>query len=96
VGGIAPWLLVPMILTWLLAAVLFGYVGLASMLAACAAAVAIAASSLTPRMPLLGFGGMTALLIVFTHRGNITRMRCGTEPHAQRLWLLGARRGGVT
>jgi acyl phosphate:glycerol-3-phosphate acyltransferase len=96
VGGIAPWLLVPMILTWLLAAVLFGYVGLASMLAACAAAVAIAASTLTPRIPLLGFGGVSALLIVFTHRGNIVRMRCGTEPRAQRLWLLGARRGGVT
>ena len=96
VGGIAPWLLLPVLLTWLLAAVLFGYVGLASMLAACAAAVAIAMSSLTPRAPLLTFGVVTALLIFFTHRVNIARMRCGTEPRAQRLWLLGARRGGVT
>ncbi len=96
VGGIAPWLLVPVLLTWLLTAVLFGYVGLASMLAACAAALTIAMSSLTPRAPLLTFGIVTALLIVFTHRVNIARMRCGTEPRAQRLWLLGARRGGVT
>ncbi len=95
VGGIAPWLLVPVLLTWLLAAVLLGYVGLASMLAACAAAVAIAMSTLTPRVPLLTFGVVAALLIVFTHRGNIARMRCGTEPRAQRLWLLGARRGAA-
>lgn len=95
VGGIAPWLLVPVLLSWLLAAVLFGYVGLASMLAACAAAVAIGVSTLTPRVPLLTFGVVTALLIVFTHRGNIARMRCGTEPRAQRLWLLGARRGAA-
>jgi glycerol-3-phosphate acyltransferase PlsY len=95
VGGIAPWLLVPVLLTWLLAAVLFGYVGLASMLAACAAALAIPMSSLTPRVPLLTFGIVTALLIVFTHRLNIARMRRGTEPRAQRLWLLGARRGAA-
>jgi acyl phosphate:glycerol-3-phosphate acyltransferase len=92
IGGIAPWLLVPVLLTWFLAAVLFGYVGLASMLAACAGAVAIAMSTLSPRSPLLAFGVATALLILFTHRGNLARMRCGTEPRAQRLWL-GARLG---
>jgi glycerol-3-phosphate acyltransferase PlsY len=97
VGGIAPWLLLPVLLTWLLAAVLFGYVGLASMLAACAAAVAIALSALTPRVPLLTFGAVTALLIVFTHRGNLARMRAGCEPRAMRLWLLGAGgRGDLT
>lgn len=93
-AGIAPWLLLPMLLTWLLAAVLFGYVGLASMLAACALGVAIAASALTPRVPLASFGIVSAVLIAFTHRANIARMRAGCEPRAMRLWLLGARGGG--
>jgi glycerol-3-phosphate acyltransferase PlsY len=93
-AGIAPWLLLPMLLTWLLAAVLFGYVGLASMLAACALGVAIAVSALTPRVPLVSFGIVSAALIAFTHRANIARMRAGCEPRAMRLWLLGAGGGG--
>jgi glycerol-3-phosphate acyltransferase PlsY len=93
-AGIAPWLLLPMLLTWLLAAVLFGYVGLASMLAACALGVAIAAGALAPRVPLVSFGIVSAVLIAFTHRANIARMRAGCEPRAMRLWLLGARGGG--
>jgi glycerol-3-phosphate acyltransferase PlsY len=41
------------------------------------------------------FGVMSALLIAFTHRSNISRMLAGTEPRARRLWLLGSRRGGA-
>ena len=95
VSGIAVWLLVPMLLTWILAAVLFGFVGLASILAACALGVAIAASPLSPRVPLVSFGIVSALLIAFTHRTNIARMRAGCEPRARRLWLLGVRRGAA-
>jgi acyl phosphate:glycerol-3-phosphate acyltransferase len=40
-------------------------------------------------LPLLTFGVVSALLILFTHRSNIARMRAGTEPRARRLWLLG-------
>ena len=91
--GISPWLLVPMILTWLAAVILFGFVGLGSMLASLALAVSIAVSHLTPRVPLLTFGILAALLVVFTHRANIARMRAGTESRSRRLWLLGSRRG---
>ena len=91
--GISPWLLVPMILTWLAAVILFGFVGLGSMLACLALAVSIAVSHLTPRVPLLTFGILAALLVVFTHRANIARMRAGTESRSRRLWLLGSRRG---
>jgi acyl phosphate:glycerol-3-phosphate acyltransferase len=91
--GISPWLLVPMILTWLAAVILFGFVGLGSMLASLALAVSIALSHLTPRVPLLTFGILAALLVVFTHRANIARMRAGTESRSRRLWLLGSRRG---
>jgi glycerol-3-phosphate acyltransferase PlsY len=97
VAGIAPWLLVPMLMTWLLAAVLLGYVSLASMLAACALAVAIAVTALAPRVPLVTFGTASAALIAYTHRANIARLRAGCEPRAMRLWLLGAGgRGNLT
>jgi len=88
--GIHPWLLLPMVLTWLAAVMLFGFVGLASMLSAFALAVAIALSVGSPRAPLLTFGVLVALLIVFTHRSNIARMRAGTESRARRLWLFGS------
>ena len=93
--GLDSWLLLPMLVTWLLAVILFGFVGLASMLGAAALAVTAALGAWEPRGPLLAFGIVTALLIAFTHRSNIARMRAGTEPRARRLWLLGLRRGGV-
>jgi acyl phosphate:glycerol-3-phosphate acyltransferase len=93
VSGISASLLLVLVPTWLVAVILFGYVGLASMLAAVAVAIAIAAGTLSPRVPLLAFGVVAALLILYTHRGNIERMRAGTESRAKRLWLLGIRRG---
>jgi glycerol-3-phosphate acyltransferase PlsY len=89
--GIHPWLLLPMVLTWLAAVMLFGFVGLASMLSAFALAIAIALSAGNPRAPLLTFGILIALLILFTHRANIARMSAGTESRARRLWLFGSR-----
>ena len=88
--GIHPWLLLPMVLTWLAAVMLFGFVGLASMLSAFALAVSIGLSAGSPRVPLLTFGVLVALLILFTHRSNIARMRAGTESRARRLWLFGS------
>jgi acyl phosphate:glycerol-3-phosphate acyltransferase len=91
--GINAWLLLPMLLTWLAAVIAFGYVGLASILAALALAVAVALKN--PPAPLLAFGILAALLILYTHRSNIVRMRQGTESRARRLWLFGTRRGSV-
>jgi glycerol-3-phosphate acyltransferase PlsY len=90
--GLDPWLLLPMLATWLVAVVLFGFVGLASMLGALALAAAGALGAWEPRGPLVTFGVVSAVLIAFTHRSNIARMRAGTEPRARRLWLFGLRR----
>ena len=90
--GLDPWLLLPMLATWLGAVILFGFVGLASMLGALALAVAGAVGAGEARVPLVTFGVLSALLIAFTHRSNIARMRAGTEPRARRLWLFGLRR----
>jgi glycerol-3-phosphate acyltransferase PlsY len=89
--GINAWLLLPMILTWLAAVIAFGYVGLASILAAVALAVALALTR--AGTPLVVFGILSALLILYTHRSNLARMHAGTESRARRLWLFGTRRG---
>jgi acyl phosphate:glycerol-3-phosphate acyltransferase len=88
--GISGTLLAVFLATFLLTVMLFGYVGLGSMLGAIAVAVAIAsgAAHAEPRAPLLLFALAAALLLLYTHRGNLARMRAGTESRARRLWLL--------
>ena len=88
--GINAWLLLPMVLAWLTVVIAFGYVGLASILGAVALAVAVALTH--GGTPLLAFGILSVLLILYTHRANLARMRAGTEPRARRLWLFGTRR----
>ena len=87
--GISGGLLAVFLLTWLAVVVLTGYVGLASITGTLGVAIAVAAGHFAPRGPLLSFAVLAALLIVYTHRGNIQRMRAGTESRARRLWLLG-------
>ncbi len=87
--AIDPLLLAAVIGTWLVVAVLFGYVSLASMLAAVALPLFAALSGREPAAPLVAFGMFVAALVVFTHRSNLARLFAGREPRAQRLWLLG-------
>jgi glycerol-3-phosphate acyltransferase PlsY len=56
-------------------------------------AVAIPLKTFGLHAPLVSFGIVAALLIIYMHRGNIARMLAGKEPRARRLWLLGIRRG---
>jgi acyl phosphate:glycerol-3-phosphate acyltransferase len=91
--GIDAGLALAMVLTWLAVVILSGFVGLASMAGAGAVAAAIAARNSSQRAPLLVFGIVAALLILYTHRANVGRMLAGTESRARRLWLFGLRRG---
>lgn len=88
--GVAPALVPGVFLAWLVVVMLSGYVGLATM-AAAFAFPAIAAFSAGSSAPLIGFGVAMALFVAYTHRGNIARMRAGTENRARRLWLFGRR-----
>lgn len=90
--GISGWLVAVFLATFLAAVMLLGYVGLGSMLATVAVAIALAAGQVAPRAPLLSFAIAAALLVIYTHRGNIARMRAGTESRARRLWLFGKSR----
>jgi glycerol-3-phosphate acyltransferase PlsY len=87
--GLDPLLLLPMLLTWFASVVLFGFVGLASMLAAASLPIYVPVAGTEPGLPLTTFGVIVTGLIVFTHRSNIKRMRAHTEPRARRLWLFG-------
>ena len=123
-----PLLLLPLLLTWLIAVMLFGYVGLASMIATVSIPVAalLGMSSFTwpfregspayfralesipgdpapfvvraqemfwPRdLQLLLFGCAAVVIVVFSHRSNIARMRSGTEPRVRKLWLFRGKR----
>ena len=81
-----PWLL----LAWLLVLVGTGYVGLASVIAvACLVPLALINNVDTAR---LLFASVAALLVMYTHRGNLQRLRAGSEPRFERVRLLRRRR----
>jgi glycerol-3-phosphate acyltransferase PlsY len=87
VAGMELRLLVPLLVSWFLVLVLWGYVSLATMLSA--AALVLAVCILEPdNVPLLSFCAAMTLFVVYTHRSNIARMRSGQESRVRRLWLF--------
>ncbi len=88
-AGIDLALLLPLFATWLGVVMISGFVGLASIVAACAIPVYLLMRDGVVLSPAMGFALACALLVIYTHRGNIRRMRAGTEPRARRLWLFG-------
>lgn len=86
--GIAPDAVLPLLLVWVVVVALTGFVGLGTMLAVAAFPAYLVIASDAPSTAYLTFGiGMIAF-VCYTHRGNIERMRAGTENRARRLWLL--------
>lgn len=86
--GLNPALLLPVIAVWLLTVMITGYVGLATMCASAALPVYVCLTESPPPAPLVTFTVGVALLVIFTHRGNVARMLRGNENRARRLWLL--------
>jgi glycerol-3-phosphate acyltransferase PlsY len=86
--GLKPVALVPVLIVWLLLVLLTGFVGLATLLATATFPAYVAATGMDPSGALLTFGCAMLVLVCYTHRSNIERMRAGTESRAQRLWLL--------
>ncbi len=77
-GAIEPWLLVAVVLSWVPVFLLRRYVGLATILATALAPVWLALAGQAGR-PLFWFALCMAGFVAWTHRGNIARMRAGTE-----------------
>jgi len=90
-AGLDPWFLLPMFATWLAVIAVSGFVGLASICAAVALPAYLVIRDGVVMTPELAFAIACAALVVFTHRGNVQRMREGTEPRARKLWLFGRR-----
>jgi glycerol-3-phosphate acyltransferase PlsY len=87
VAVLAPAALLPVVLVWLGCVMLTGYVGLGTILGTASLPVYFALSR-PVSMALLCFALLMSLFIAYTHRGNIERMRQGSENRARRLWLL--------
>lgn len=91
-AGLNPVLLLPLFASWLVMVTLSGFVGLASIIPAMAMPVYLLMHDGLVLTPELAFALACAVLVIYTHRGNVRRMRDGTEPRARRLWLFGRRR----
>jgi len=79
-----------LLVSWFIVLLLSGYVGLATMLSAIVLAIAV--HILEPNnVPLQCFCAAVAVFVTYTHRGNISRMRAGTESRVRRLWLFRSR-----
>src|SRR5919198_2313612 len=62
---------------WILTFVVFRYASVASIVAA--ASLPAVAAAIGEPWPVIAFGGLAALAVVILHRGNIARLRAGTE-----------------
>ena len=85
---VAPSLLLPAALIWIATLVLSGMVGLATMLCAVGLPVVLLAAGPPWRAPLITYLLLLAGYIVFTHRGNIRRIRRGEENRMEQVMLL--------
>jgi glycerol-3-phosphate acyltransferase PlsY len=96
-GGLAAlWpIALPAVLgTWVLSVILSGYVGVSTVLAGWALAVFAWATEASPAR--LAFAIASAVLMTYTHRSNLARLKAGTESRFDKVRLLHrllARRG---
>ncbi len=91
---LAPAIVLPLLIVWTAIIVLTGYVGLATVMTVLSAPLLVALGYPVPDFHFLWFALALAVLITWTHRGNLQRLRAGTEVRTQRLMLR--RRSGAT
>lgn len=89
---IAPLLILPMLLVWGVVLILSGYVGLATMAAAIAVCVWVAATRFPDDQPLLIYCVVMAAYVVRWHRLNIARMKDGSEHRITGLMFFSSKR----
>jgi glycerol-3-phosphate acyltransferase PlsY len=87
--GLEPKLILPILAVWLIIVMFTGFVGLGTVCAAFALAVAAAWWLEPSSLALTTLFSATAILLAYAHRDNLHRMLTGTENRARRLWLFG-------
>ncbi len=85
---LSPELLLPVLLAWAIALTSFGYVGFATIAATITAPIFIAATRFPDDQPLFIYCVTMVLMIIFTHRSTLQRMRDGSESRQVRLMLF--------
>ena len=85
---IEPWVLLPLLITWLVTLVLTGYVGLSTVLAGFSL---VPAAWWMDNNALMIFSAILALFLLFTHRVNMRGLRDGTEYRFERIYLFSRR-----
>ncbi|MCE5233624.1 MAG: glycerol-3-phosphate 1-O-acyltransferase PlsY [Mizugakiibacter sp.] len=91
IGGVAvllPVALAPLLALWLLVLLSTGYVGLATICAGLALPLAALLAPAPLRNAFALFGVAAALLLLWTHRGNLARLRAGREHRFERARVL--------
>jgi len=91
ISVLTPMLVAPVFAVWVLVLIATGFVGLATIVAPVVFVVLTATTSVTPAndaSALIAFAVAIALLIVFTHRGNIVRLVRGEEYRFEKARLL--------
>mgnify|MGYP001825088225 CR=1 FL=1 len=82
---IEPWLILPLLITWLVTLVLSGYVGLSTILAG----FSLVPGAWVMKDPgLMLFAVILALFLLFTHRENVKRLRSGKENRFERVRIF--------
>lgn len=90
VGGLIlvwPQALILLFAVWILCLLVTGYVGLSTVLAALSLPVSAALQNATVA-PCV-FAGASAVLLTYSHRSNLQRLRAGTENRFEKARLLG-------
>lgn len=82
---IEPWLLLPVLITWLVTLVMTGYVGLSTVFAGFSL---VPAAWFMNNPVLMIFSLTVALFLLFTHRSNMHKLRKGTEYRFERIHIF--------
>lgn len=89
IAAAAPWCLAPLLLVWLVTLIGSGYVGLATILAGLSLVPSMWLFGPDPLPPALAVLAISlAVLLTFTHRANLARMRTGDENRFEKARLL--------
>ena len=82
---IEPWLLLPLVITWLVTLIMTGYVGLSTVMAGFSL---IPAAWAMNNHTLMVFSAILAFFLLFTHRANMRKLRNGTENRFERIQIF--------
>ena len=86
---IEPWLLLPVLITWLVTLVMTGYVGLSTVFAGFSL---VPAAWFMNNSQLMTFSLVVAFFLLFPHRSNMRKLRDGTEYRFERIYFFSRNR----